>query len=238
MNPMVARTKARYIWVIYHSKKYSKIHAKGEVTGAASGMILRLYASEFPYTSGWQSIAQRVLHHDGTDKYSFTAAPELATRYKLELFRDASSTTPLLVTKSTAVYVLANYYHSPIRKCGHPICRQSIRISVVVPPATLATEIAKRNFAYFNYTVAPHGTPPTPQWLYKGIGHLRITRPRRDADGRFDYKVSFWFRVNNDRSHWLLITCSKNTEPIDGLNLPGHHGCGKWRVFASTRYVG
>ena len=238
MRPLVMRAKARYIWTIYHSKKYSKIHSKGTVTGATSGMVLRFYADVFPYASGWQPIAQRVLHNNGTNDYNFTATPALATRYKLELFQDASSTTPLVVTKSTTVYLLANYRHSPIRKCAHPICRQLIRVFVSVPPTTLATEIAKRVYAYFNYTVASHGTPPALQWLYKGIGHLHLTRSRQVAAGQFKYTISFWFRINNDRSRWLLATCSKDTERIDGLNLPGHHGCGSRRVFANTPYIG
>src|SRR5579863_3546924 len=61
MKPLVTRTNARYLWVIYHSKKYSKIQAKGTVTGATAGMFLQFYVDEFPYTSGWQPIAHRTL---------------------------------------------------------------------------------------------------------------------------------------------------------------------------------
>lgn len=237
MRPLVTRTKARYLWVVYHSKKYSTVRAKGTVTGASAGMLLQFYADEFPYTSGWQPIAHRILPHNGTDHYNFTATPTLATKYRLELFQNSSATTPLLTTKSSTVYVLANYHHSSVRKCGHPICRQSIRISVTVPPVTLTTEVTKRVYGYFNYTLATDGVPSVPKWLYRDIGHLRLTRSRKATAIQFDYKFSFWFRTNNDHPRWIGDTCSKDTERIDGLNLPGHHGCGNRRVFA-TSYVG
>jgi hypothetical protein len=237
-GPLVSESSPHYIWVIYHSKKYSKIHAKGNVTGAVAGMVLKLYSDEFPYNVGWLPIRQVTFRRTGTDYYNFTDAPTLATRYKLELFANSTSSTLLAVTKATTVYVLANYHYYPIQKCGRPICRLSVHFYVIVPSPVLGAEAVKRVYGYFNYTLARNKKPTPPQWLYQGIGHLRITRSRVVAADRYDYKISFWFKDNQDKDSWTLGFCSKDTERLDGLNLPGHHHCGDRRVSASNQYLG
>ena len=57
-------------------------------------------------------------------------------------------------------------------------------------------------------------------------------------DQQFEQNVTISFRVNNDGYAFTFNFCSKDTESKDGINLPGHHGCGtKKRVLASA-YLG
>jgi hypothetical protein len=235
---LASNSTPRYLWVIYRSKKYSKIYVKGYVTNASSGMAVDLYADEFPYTAGWQPIRQVVLHHSGTEHFRFTATPTLATRYRIELFLNTSSSTPLQVKKLKQVYVLANYHYYPVKKCGRPVCRLTVHAYVIVPPSTIRTEVAKRVYGYFNYTIKRNGTPRPPQWLYRGVGHLHVTKPHEVSTDRYDLAIGFWFKLGHDRDRWSLTYCSKDTESVDGLNLPGHHGCGRRRVFDGDEYLG
>lgn len=234
-----AQAHSRYVWVIYHTRSYSSVRIHGRITGAASGMVLRLYARRFPYAQSWRQIQHVTLQRTGTDYYHFTATPTLATRYKLKLFLNASSAYPLAITRAATVYVLADYKFLYNKRCRtRPRCHILVHIRIFVPPSVLAAEISKRFYAYFGHALASVGTPPRPRWLYLGAGHPGVTGPRKVAANQFNLTVSFSFRIDHERYSWEADFCSKDTEASDGLNLPGHHGCGDVRISGRIHYLG
>ena len=54
----------------------------------------------------------------------------------------------------------------------------------------------------------------------------------------FTQTVTFSFRIGDDAYYWDWNSCIKDTEPEDGIGLPGHHGCGDPRVLDSASYLG
>lgn len=66
----------------------------GGQTGGARGEVARLLAQPFPYSSAAVRVASKTLAGP-TLSYSFTVAPTLATRYRVELFRRAAATKVL-----------------------------------------------------------------------------------------------------------------------------------------------
>jgi hypothetical protein len=78
------------------SSKFSSVRISGTIKGATSGQVAELFASQFPFKSGFQQVGSAVmLQTTGTNAYSFTATPGLATSYEVEVLASAGSTTPL-----------------------------------------------------------------------------------------------------------------------------------------------
>jgi hypothetical protein len=118
------------------------------------------------------------------------------------------------------------------------VCHLAIHVRILMPASVLATEIAKHIFTYFSRTLSPAGTPPRPKWLYRGAGNPAVSGPRKAAADQIGLTLRFSFRIGRDRYNWEADFCTRNTEPADGLNLPGHHGCGDGRISSTIRYLG
>jgi hypothetical protein len=55
----------------------------------------------------------------------------------------------------------------------------------------------------------------------------------------FAVTLTFSFFIGNHGYHFLFTACQRDTEAKDGLNLPGHHGCGTLRSVSRHRaYLG
>jgi hypothetical protein len=241
IRPVASVTTASKLppFVIYRSAKYSAVRYTGHVTNVTAGMVLRFYAKRFPYSGPWHKIGRKKFRHAGTGHFRFRAAPVLATRYRVELFLNASSRFALAESRVSTVYVLAGYRFSYHKTCGHPVCRLVIHVHVLLPPVTLAAEISKQIVTYFGRTLARHGRRPQPvKWLYRNGGHSQVIGPRQAAAGQIDLTLDFSFRIGRDSSAWSADFCTRNTESRDGLNLPGHHGCGSHRIKNPVRYLG
>ena len=51
--------------------------------------------------------------------------------------------------------------------------------------------------------------------------------------------IKFTFRIGNRGYFYEFNACQPDTEAKDGLNLPGHHGCGTLKEISSKRpYLG
>jgi hypothetical protein len=79
--------------------------------------------------------------------------------------------------------------------------------------------------------------PPAPKYLLLGAGDPQVTT-RRVSAAEFDLTISFTYRIGNDGSSWNFNSCDKDTEAVDGIGLPGHHGCGEARIPNSFIYLG
>jgi len=227
-----------YSYVEYRLGADARAEVQGEIKGATSGEVAQLYAQPFPFKQPPAEIDAVILHPAGkTATYAFTVTPALATRYKVELFQSSTASNPLASSATSTIYVAYGGNASSTPACSHPVCHQTVRLQIFVPASALNTEIAKHVYTYFGLTLSPTKVPPAPKYLLLGTGDPRVTT-RRVSATEFDLTISFTFRIGNDGSSWNFNSCDKDTEAVDGIGLPGHHGCGEARIPDSAIYLG
>ncbi len=225
---------AGHVFVTYRGARDATARISAEITGAARGEVARLYAQRFPYSTAPAPVASAVLRPTGTTaSHAFRVRPGLATRYKIELFRSGTATTPLATSAASTVYVTATETSGHARTCSRPVCREKFRVRVRVPAETASTEISKRWYPYFGLNLASGDAPAPPKSLLLGAGHPRITSSRRISASEFSRTVTFSFRIGNHAYAWSWHVCSIDTEAQDGIGLPGHGACGRNRAPAA-----
>jgi hypothetical protein len=224
------------VFVVFNAGKFAKAQIHGSISGAAPGDVARLFVQPFPFRSPPASAGSVTLTRSSSP-YSFTVIPTLATRYRVELFANSTSTTPLATSAVSTVYVANLQTAAGVKACSRPVCRETVRVTEVVPASALRDEIAKPWYFYFGLNLSPTRTPPPPRFATLDT---RATISRAIAGGarRFMRTISWSFRVGRDGYSFIWTTCSKDTEARDGLGLPGRHGCGARRVSATAEYLG
>jgi len=226
------------VWVLFHTPaRFSRAHIHGKISGAGSGEVARLFAQPFPFRHAPSPVGAVTLA-GATSRYSFTVAPTLATRYQVKVFASNTATIPLAVSAVRNVFV-SNLMSNPrFQTCSRPVCHQKIRVQEQVPPSTLRTEISKPWFFYFGLNLSATTVPPPPKFLTLDT-HATISRPTRTGAGSFVVTISWSFRIGNNGYFFLINFCNKDTEAVDGLGLPGHHGCGAHRISSNQNiYLG
>jgi hypothetical protein len=225
--------------VVYQAGKYANASISGTVTGAASGDVLRLLARQFPYKKAAAPLGSPVpLTSSASTPYSFTVTPTLATRYEVELFATATSTTPLASSAVSTVYVEEQYRWGPSAYCSRTSCHYAVHLWVIVPPSALKAERTKRWFVYFGLRFSASGTL-LPKTLRLGAAHIRVSRVRKLSNHEYEATITFSYTVpRRGRYQWEIAACQKNSEAKDGLNLPGKHGCGNKLVSGTVSYLG
>jgi serine/threonine protein kinase len=227
------------VYVVYQGGKQASAQIQGEIKGVTSGEVARLYAQQFPYDRAPAAAGSMILLPAGkVASYAFEVTPSLATRYKVELFRSSTAATALASSPVSTIYVTLSGLAGNGQKCSRPVCHETLAVSVLVPASALSTESAKQLYPYFAVALSATKQPKMPQWLQLNADAPRITTPHRISADEYGYSVSFTFRVGNDGYAWNWNACANDTEAIDGLGLPGHHGCGAARVLASAAYLG
>jgi len=225
------------VLVIWRSAADKSATIKATVTGATAGQDLRLYAQPFPFKKAPAEIQHTTVTSATT--YSFTVTPGLATKYKVKLFATSSGGTALAASPKVIVYVAADAHARGGSICGRPVCHQTWHLHVFVPPSTLRTEMPKRWFVYFGLNLSRTSEPPPPRILKLGAGNPRVSRPTRVNGHEYAVTIKFSFRIGNNGYFYSFFPCQRDTEAKDGLNLPGHHGCGTLKEISSkTRYLG
>lgn len=225
------------VYVLYRAiPKYANATISGKITGATTGEVAELFAKQFPYKSAWTQVGSPItLTVTGTTApYSFLVTPTLATRYKVELLATSSSTTALATSATDTVYVAASGKLLKLHNCVRPVCHISIKFEVFVPASTLKVEIKKPWYPYF----AINFSRTAPKYLYLNAGNGHATKPARVSAGTFTVTVTYTFRVGNRGYYPGWNFCAKDSESIDGLNLPGRHGCGLKRIKNGPEYLG
>ena len=221
-------------WVVYKGgAKYSTATIKGQVTGAKAGQVAELFASQFPYKTGFKKAAALTLNGT-TNTYTFRARPTLATRYKVELRASARASSPLLTSPTRTVYVSSAAYFITRTSCHPPVCHLTAKFRILVPPSTFTREHNKTWLPYFGLLHVNR----LPKTLYLRAGNGRaVAGPKLSPDG-FNLTLTFRFRIGNGPYGWYFEFCHKDTESADGLGLPGHHQCGAKRISRFATYVG
>jgi Protein kinase domain len=227
------------VFVVYQDGKESIAKLRGHINSLKSGEVARLFAQQFPYQRAPLQVGSAVLQPAGTTaKYSFQVIPALATRYKVELFRSSTAKTPLATSATTTIYVALDGKASADQKCSRPLCHEKFRVRFRVPAPAMSNEIAKQWYPYFGINLAPVKAPAAPKRYRLGSGDGQVAPSRRVSATELELTVTYSFEVANNAYHWNWNVCAKDTEPQDGIGLPGHHGCGNKHISASFIYIG
>ncbi len=227
------------VFVVFQAGPSTSAAVHGTIAGAAAGDVAVLFGQEFPYKKpAVRLVSQRLA--SGKAAYSFTVTPVLATRYAVRLFANGSPKAPQLATsRALNLYVIGNGLVSTgAVHCAVPTCRVTVKVFSIVPPTTLRTEIAKPIHPYFGLSLGTVTVPPPPKWMILDGGHARVTRALRLSPVKFEHTVSFTFTTGTHSFSWAQFTCFRDSEPRDGLGLPGYHSCGAARVLRTVPYLG
>jgi hypothetical protein len=225
---------------VAYSSGHTSARVYGTVFSATSGEVLKLYGQQFPYSKPAAPVgAPLTIGQTGDVGYSFRhVTPALATRYRVELFADGTTTTPLATSKVSIIYVVKGMSITETHRCPRPDCTSVVHVKVFLPPQVMRAERAKKLDTYFAVNLSPSHIPPPPGMLRLGAGHPRVTRSRKISAGEYGFSVTFTFRIGNDAAHWGFRFCAKDTVATDGLGLPGRHACGRRTIIAALYYLG
>jgi hypothetical protein len=225
-----------FIYVNYHGGTFSQASISGDITGAAPGEVIELFAQTFPFKTAATEITSSDVA--GTDvPYQFTVAPNLATTYTAELFASSSAPTPLAVSSSVTVYSSHSFKTKGGRQCARPVCHETFHVYEYVARSALRTEMRKKVYVYFGIRFSRTGFP-APKEFVLGAGDGHSTKPRRINSHEYEFTLTYSFRIGDRGYHWGFNACQKDTESKDGFNLPGHHDCGKRAIGANRVYIG
>jgi hypothetical protein len=234
-NPRV--TGDVFVYYLGGTDGSARIH--GTITGGTTGEVATLYAQQFPYTTAARPVRSITLSAAGPPTaYSFTVVPNLATRYQVKVFARQGAATPLAASPRQNVYVVGNGYYSGGKTCGGPACRETFHTYMVVPSSTLRVEMSKPVYPYFGITLSATNALPPPRWLYLDAANASVSGARRISASEFEITVTYSFTIGDDGYYFEWNTCTKDTLSVDGLGLPGSHGCGAHRILRTVSYLG
>ena len=237
----LAKVASTYTYVGYRSGRDASAQVRGQITGASSGEVAKLYAQQFPFDSLPSEVTSQVLSPSGSDKtadYAFTVTPSLETRYTVKVFRNSKATDVLATSPATTVYVTGWTFSSPDVTCQRPTCHETFTIKVRVPPAAIASEIAKAWYPYFGLRLGPDKAPPRPKVQVLNAAGASVSSSHQISADTYSLTISFTFTIGNKAYSWNWSACSRDTVDQNGLGVPGHHGCGNPRIRTSLDYAG
>jgi hypothetical protein len=212
----------------------------GTVTGIPAGVksvVVTLLSEPFgasDFTStGKQYTGQA---SDGTAGYSFSVSPgsNLATGYEAQVSYAGATTTT--ISAAQTVYVIPQVTAVTTACTTRPICHGLLTVTAKYPSTVFANEAAKTWYTYAGIRTSATTTPAGPATLRRyGTPARVVTDP---ATGTSHFTVPFMFVLGHGGYQWKLNYCTRDSESLDGLGLPGHHGCGDVTVSASAPYLG
>ena len=226
------------VYVQYHDGADSTAKISGQVNGAASGEVVRLYAQQFPFTSAPSPAGSLTLASAGSTAYTFQVTPALATRYQVKLFPSGAATAPSAISPVTTIYVISSSTETRTHCDTRPVCHITATDTFFTPPSALATEMSKTWYTYFALNLSPSNEPPVPATMRLGAGDFVAGKPQRTGSDEFTWTYSLSWTVGNDAFNAEWNECTKDTEAEDGVGLPGSHGCGDESVPSSQVYLG
>jgi hypothetical protein len=222
------------VYVLYESGKYSTAKIRGDVSGAAKGDVVKLYAQPF-HRKAAEVGSVKLTKIEAETPYSFLVQPSIATRYHVKLFTSGNAPPPSSVV---TVYVSSGGKIVQKRGCGSgAVCSPQYRFYVYLPAAVIKGDVSRHWYVYVGVKLSATGIPGYPTWLNLD-SHASISRLRRITARQYERTIGFSFRVGNDGARWLVTACVKDVEAKDGIGLPGSHGCGALHVRRTVAYLG
>jgi hypothetical protein len=217
-----------YTYVGFMAGQDSTARIHGTITRAVSGEVAQLYAQPFPFKASPAQVDAVILHATGkTAQYSFRVTPSVATRYTVKLFQSSTAHRASATSPAQTVYVSATYTSSGKNATTcNVVCHDTYTVKWFVPASALSIEITKKTYVYFGVTLTKQPKPPDPKTLSLGAGSSRAGPFSFISDTEFDQTINFSYRINDDYAQTDWQVCFKDTETVDGVGLPGHHGCG------------
>jgi hypothetical protein len=238
-SPLKAVTGS--VWVTYHAGKLGMATLSGTITNVTAGEDARLFAQPFPFKKPPVALRHEVLGSPGTNNYKFIVMPGIETRYTVKLFSSSSATTPVpgVVAAHKPVFIVPGGSSNGPQKCKRPVCHESFRLHIVLPASALQRESVKHWFVYLgvHLTTVPRRIPSAPTVL-KLDTKATATKAARLAPGAYRVTLKFSFRIGNDGFSWGWTACTRDSEPADGIGLPGHHDCGNKQISTKLFYLG
>ncbi|HEY6496325.1 MAG TPA: hypothetical protein VIZ43_23840 [Trebonia sp.] len=226
-----------YTYVTYHDGGDSTATLSGDVSGAAAGEVVRLYAQQFPYTGAPVADRSSAVGADGS--YAFKVAPTLATRYQVPLFKDAAATTPVAASAATTVYVtMPDGVLASKSGCTRPVCQLQETFDLYAPPSAPSTEMAKKWFGYFAVNLVTSGQAASPTQLQVDAGEFSAGGASAIASDEFQVTFDYTFTVGSDGYAYHAIECEQDSPSVDGIGLPFAHTCGAPSITVPHGYLG
>lgn len=226
------------LYVVFENGKYSAATISGSVSGATSGEVAVLYAQPFKSKSAPVPGATVTLTGSASQTYSFSEKPSVATKYTVKVFPSSTSATAVAKSATDIVYVITRQAlaHNKV-SCPRPLCHETIRITTRLPASAYKKEAGKKLYFYLGVRLSASGNPGIPKTLK--LTSATISRATKISATEFSRTVSFSFRIGpTDAASWEFAWCTKNTESKDGINLPGHHGCGDKKISSRITFLG
>jgi len=225
-------------FVVYHGGALASAQIHGTITGAAAGDVAALYALQFPYKTPPVRLGS-VRLKAAKAVYSFPVTPTLATRYVVRLFADSAFKIQRASSAAANLYVVAGgFFTGGSATCGRPVCHQTFHVFSIVPSSALRFEMRKHFYTYFGLNLGSVRVPPPPGKLVVFGGHAHTTPPGQINAGEYERTVTFAFTIGGHSYSWAWLECTKDSESVDGLGLPGSHGCGTSQVPRTVAYLG
>jgi hypothetical protein len=230
------------VWVTYQGATAANAQLSGEIKDAARGYVARLYAQPFPYTAKPAAIASVVLHSkDKKAPYLFQVTPAVATRYHVSVFQSRTGRRSLASSPAATIYVVPSVSFGSAHTCGRPTCHQTFTLNVLVAAQAVSTEISKPWYTYFGLNLSRSAAKPpaAPTVLQLGAGSPHVSAPRRVSGDEFVVTVTFSFPIGKKSGYsWLWGACTQGSVAVDGVGLPGPHGCGGKTIPVVHSYLG
>jgi hypothetical protein len=229
------------VWVTYQGATTANAQLSGEIKDAARGYVARLYAQPFPYTAKPAPVASVVLHSkDKKAPYLFQVTPAVATRYHVSVFQSRTGKRSLASSPTATIYVVPSVSHGSAQSCRRPTCHETFTLNVLVAAQAISTEISKPWYTYFGLNLSKSAAkPPAPSVLQLGAGGPHVGAPRVISGDEFVVTVTFSFSLGKKGGYtWLWGACTQGSVAVDGVGLPGPHGCGGKTIPVVHSYLG
>lgn len=224
-----------YVLVVYEGGKYATATIKGQVTGAASGDTVQLYAQRFPFHRD-PGLLDTVKLTKSSQSVSFKVKPTIATHYQVKLV--SSSGTPLARSGTRTVYITSGGRLGVKRGCGTgKNCRPQYRFYLYLPSPLVHHYVSRHWYVYVGIRRSARHVPGKPRSLYLDR-KAWVHKARRITGRQYERTLGFKFHVGKKAATWNVLACEKDQEARDGVGLPGRHGCGSHRVRRTVKYLG
>ncbi len=142
--------------------------------------------------------------------------------------------TPVTSAART-VYVIPQVTAVTTACTTRPVCHGLLTVTAEYPASVFANESAKDWYTYCRHQALGH------QYARRAGPAGSRTAAHGSSSTAHDsvhFTVQYGFVLGTGGYQWKLNYCTRDSESLDGLGLPGHHGCGDATVSASAPYLG